>query len=466
MHLYDKRIAFVISEQSLIPAGGIGQFAKAFVDMAEKHNWIVDLVIDRWWHDDKVAKFVDSFPKKHLGRIYAPDVSTVYRDHQKIFAFTDAQNFDKEVCFRTAIWKALTDNLYDLIVCNVPESFFPVYATTIARWTKVLFYTHNENFVGLKDFPRIGPYSMEYDAVYQRALSLPYVYVGTQTAGNRRAMIDEGLGLGPMHTESRGIHTLPLPYPDPEMLQPYTGETKGVLFIGRWEERKDPDAFLDAVSSLNIPVKILTNATGQTKFTKALRDLGVKDFEVRSNLIGKEKADFIRSAKIMFNPSKKESYGYSTYEALLHMPVMVEDYEWTRRIDPTYGLHILRKDESPAAVMMALYANTVLQQEMRKLLADDANESIHDAWKQFVDERFVVDGRLTASGNIVKKDNLFYSEHIKALDRAPSVEDVEPVYRAGYLFQRSYTKEGTFLSKTGQLPQNEAGMPVVDALFA
>jgi glycosyltransferase involved in cell wall biosynthesis len=468
MHLYSKRIAFVISEQSLIPAGGIGQFAKAFVNMAKEHNWIVDFVLDRYWRDDSTAKFIQSFPQENIGRIYAPDIMAVYREHQHIFAFTDAQNFDKEVNFRTAIWKALTENMYDLILCNVPESFFPVYATTMARWTKVLFYTHNENFVGLKDFPRIGPYSQEYDSVYMRALSLPHVYIGTQTSANRRAMIDESLGLGPMHTESRGIYTLPLPFPDEEMLKPYDGETRGILFIGRWEERKDPQAFIDTVAQLQLPVKVLTNATGQAKFVKALKEAGVQDFEVRHTLIGKEKADFIRSAKVMYNPSKKESYGYSTYEALLHMPVMLEAYEWALRIDDKTGIRIVGKNERPPEVLFGLYNNTAMQISIRsaRLSPPTPNESIHADWQDFVNRPFMVDGRQTASGNIVKKDDMFYSEHIKSLGRAPSVEDVEPVYRAGYMFKRAYTKEGTFLSKTGKVPQNEAGMGAVDALFA
>jgi len=47
MNLYNKRIAFLISDQHLIPHGGIGQFAKGFIEMCDSINWKVDLLLDK-----------------------------------------------------------------------------------------------------------------------------------------------------------------------------------------------------------------------------------------------------------------------------------------------------------------------------------------------------------------------------------------------------------------------------------
>ena len=43
MRIYKKRIAFCISDQHLVPHGGIGQFAKGFVEMANNIDWKVDI---------------------------------------------------------------------------------------------------------------------------------------------------------------------------------------------------------------------------------------------------------------------------------------------------------------------------------------------------------------------------------------------------------------------------------------
>ena len=47
MRLYKKRVAFCISDQHLVPHGGIGQFAKGFVEMANKIDWKVDIITDK-----------------------------------------------------------------------------------------------------------------------------------------------------------------------------------------------------------------------------------------------------------------------------------------------------------------------------------------------------------------------------------------------------------------------------------
>jgi len=47
MKLYNKRIAFLISDQHFIPHGGIGSFAKGFTEMCGRIGWKVDIILDK-----------------------------------------------------------------------------------------------------------------------------------------------------------------------------------------------------------------------------------------------------------------------------------------------------------------------------------------------------------------------------------------------------------------------------------
>ena len=46
MKLYNKRIAFLISDQHFIPHGGIGSFCKSFTKKREWTEWVNVPVVD------------------------------------------------------------------------------------------------------------------------------------------------------------------------------------------------------------------------------------------------------------------------------------------------------------------------------------------------------------------------------------------------------------------------------------
>jgi len=134
---------------------------------------------------------------------------------------------------------------------------------------------------------------------------------------------------------------LPMPIPDPQLLQPHAGERHGVLFIGRHEPRKQPAVFAKKVAQAGLPAKVLTRKKGVEKFHKTFKSHGITDYEIQSEITGQEKADFIRSARIAFHPAKLESYGFSAMETLAAgLPtLLVHEYDWWQAfIDD--GVHI------------------------------------------------------------------------------------------------------------------------------
>jgi len=58
MKTYDKRIGFLVSYQTLIPHGGIGQFTKSFCELMDQHNIKVDIITDKEPQDTEFIKFL------------------------------------------------------------------------------------------------------------------------------------------------------------------------------------------------------------------------------------------------------------------------------------------------------------------------------------------------------------------------------------------------------------------------
>ena len=106
MRTYDKRIGFLVSSQTLIPHGGIGQFAKSFCELMDSHNIKVDIITDKLPQDNE---FIKSIP----ANIIAPTESLRYTEHSNIFMYGDTFCYERMANFRNSIIKALSSNLSD-----------------------------------------------------------------------------------------------------------------------------------------------------------------------------------------------------------------------------------------------------------------------------------------------------------------------------------------------------------------
>jgi len=111
MKTYTKRIGFIVSYQTLIPHGGIGQFTKSFCELMDSHNIKVDIITDKQPRDNE---FVNTLK----ANIISPSDSLPYTDHSAIFMYGDTFCYERMANFRNAIIKALEHNLYDAFICN------------------------------------------------------------------------------------------------------------------------------------------------------------------------------------------------------------------------------------------------------------------------------------------------------------------------------------------------------------
>ncbi len=79
MKTYNKRIGFLVSYQTLVPHGGIGQFTKSFIRLMEENNVKVDIITDKKPQDNEFIKSLNT-------NIIYPEESYGYTNHSAILS--------------------------------------------------------------------------------------------------------------------------------------------------------------------------------------------------------------------------------------------------------------------------------------------------------------------------------------------------------------------------------------------
>lgn len=433
MKLYSKRIAFLISDQHFIPHGGIGQFAKGFTEMCGRIGWKVDIILDKAPTND-FSELI-----KSLGaNIVYPEEPLRYTDHTATFAFSDTINFEKIINFRKALLRAFETNIYDMIVCNTQEAMTASYAMTVNKYIPVVFYTHLHSMI-FRETQGSDVFLDSYHNFYNKHMEFTDIIIGTQSQKN----IDELTKHG-----ATNCVLLRMPMSERGLLEAYNGPRKGVLFIGRWEEGKNPEAYIRVMKECQLPAKVMTNKNGAKKFEKAFADNGITDYEIKAGITGQEKVDFIRSSSVFFMPSLRENYPFAFLECLGHMPcVVLDNQDWSDNFDSVFyhKVHI----SNAAETIKSLYGMD------RQSLALDYVKSLDDAvaqgWIEFVDN---FNGK--RSNNNAAKINSYetvkYRDYITDLNRNHLArEDFESVLSNKKKFINViYTDDDTYLSKNAQ----------------
>ena len=430
MRTYDKRIAFLISDQHFIPHGGIGSFCKSFTEMCGRIGWKVDIVLDK----QPTGSFIEVIESAGANIIY-PDEPLRYSDHTATFAFSDTINFEKIINFRKSILKAFETNMYDMIVCNTQEAMTASYAMTVNKYIPVVFYTHLHSMI-FRDSQGSDVFLDSYHNFYNKHMEFTDIVIGTQSQKN----IDELTKFG-----ATNCHLLRMPMSERGLLEPYTGSRKGVLFIGRWEEVKNPEAYIRAMKECKLHCKVMTNSNGQKKFEKSFAEAGITDYEIRVGITGQEKVDFIRGSQLFFMPSLRENYPFAFLECLGHMPcVVLDNQDWSDNFNKKYFHKVNIKDAG--ATIVDIYGS---EQSTEALdYVNSLDNEVAQGWITFLDE-FVGKRSNTNAAKINTYDTVKYRDYIKDLNRTHLArEDFESVLANKYKFLNvCYTDNDTYLSK-------------------
>jgi glycosyltransferase involved in cell wall biosynthesis len=442
MRTYDKRIGFLVSYQTLIPHGGIGQFAKSFCELMDEHNIKVDIITDKQPKDNE-------FIKSLKANIVAPKESLPYTTHSNIFMYGDTFCYERMANFRNAIIEALEHNIYDVFVCNTYETIQVASTMGLEDCIQIIGYTHLESQI-FKDTK--NPFLSSTNDMMRKQLECNSLWIGTQSKFNQISM-------------SNGAWHLPIPITEKALLEEYHGDREGILFVGRWEEGKNPELFIELIEQTRLPAKVMTSPNGAKKFEERLKKLGVK-YDIRTSIIGKEKVDFIKSSRIAFNPSIVESYGMAFYEQHIQLPTLVlENQRWTKNFNDEFFYKCTKKNMAERAKQ--LYDSFEKAETYYNLEAikhyNIMEKQVFHKWNECFNE-FNPKQSNNSTAKILDSITVKYNDYIRDLDRKViCIDDVRSVLTNKHKYRIIYTDENTYLSKNPSFEPKEEVMGL--ALF-
>jgi hypothetical protein len=424
MRIYNKRIGFLVSYQTLIPHGGIGQFAKSFCELMDSHDIKVDIITDKEPQDNE-------FVKSLKANVIAPLEPLKYTDHSNIFMYGDTFCYERMANFRNAITEALEHNLYDALICNTYETVQVASTMGLDDVIQIIAYTHLESQI-FKDTK--NPFLHSTNEMMRKQLEMDGIVIGTQSKFNQ-LQVD-------------GYH-LPIPITELDLLTEYTGDREGILFVGRWEEGKNPELFIELIEQTKLPAKVMTSPNGVKKFEERLKKIGAT-YDVRASIVGQEKVDFIKSSRIAFNPSVVESYGMAFYEQHIQLPTLVlENQRWTKNFNEDYFYTCTKKDMAERAKQ--LYDSFEKAETYYNLGAlrhfNIMEKQVFHKWNDCF-HKFEPKLSNSNTAKICSETTTTHRDFIKKLDRKIiCIDDVRSVLANKHKFRVIYTDNDTYLTK-------------------
>ena len=440
-----KRIGFLVSSQTLIPHGGIGQFTKSFCELMNSHGIYVDIITDK-----SPQGVADEFIKELKANIIYPSNPMRYTDHSAIFMYEDSYCYERMANFRDATIKALTTNIYDAFVCNTYETIQVISTLGLSDYIQTIAYTHLESqiFKNTKN-----PFLDSVNEMMRLQLKMDNITIGTQSTFNK------------LHFDN-AVH-LPIPLPEKGLLQEYDKPREGVLFIGRWEEGKNPELYLDLIEQTKLPARVMTSANGAKKFEERLKKIGV-DYKIAVSVIGEEKVDFITSCRVAFNPSTVESYGIAFLEQMIQLPTFaLENQRWTQNFPSTQFFTTSKKHM--VEDIKFVYERYPTAKDWYTAYVSVNHFKIHEdaafhKWNHCFNE-FESKKSNNNTAKICNETTVKYSDFIKSLKRnIICIDDVRSVLSNKHKFRIIYTDKETWLTKdpTFEPVEEVTGMGLFD----
>jgi glycosyltransferase involved in cell wall biosynthesis len=439
---YDKRIGFIVSYQTLIPHGGIGQFAKSFCELMDEHNIKVDIICDKEPKDNE-------FVKSLKANIIAPLESLPYTLHSNIFMYGDTFCYERMANFRNAIVEAMEHNIYDALICNTYESVQVASTMGLEDVVQIIAYTHLESQI-FKDTK--NPFLYSTNDMMRKQLECNALWIGTQSKFNQISM-------------SNGAWHLPIPITERVLLEEHHKPREGVLFVGRWEEGKNPELFIDLIEQTKLPAKVMTSPNGVKKFEERLKKIGAT-YDVRASIVGQEKVDFITSARVAFNPSIVESYGMAFYEQHIQLPtVVLENQRWTQNFDSHHFFTVNKKNMAKVVTDLynnvhdakTWYANGIL--EKYRAIEDQVFHKWNECFNKFVGKQ-----SNSNTAQICNFGTVRYLDYVQSLNRKiVCIDDIRSVLTNKHKFRVIYTDDDTWLTRDPSFEPEETAE--ADGLF-
>jgi hypothetical protein len=347
--------------------------------------------------------------------------------------------------FRNAIVEALEHNLYDAFICNTYESIQVALTMGLEDCIQIIGYTHLESQI-FKDTK--NPFLNSTNGMMRKQLEYDSLWVGTQSKFNQVSM-------------SNGAWHLPIPITERALLEEYNGIREGILFVGRWEEGKNPELFIDLIEQTGLPAKVMTSPNGVKKFEERLKKIGAT-YDVRASIVGQEKVHFIKSSRIAFNPSIVESYGMAFYEQHIQLPTLVlENQRWTKNFNEDFFYTCTKKDMAERAKQLYFSFEkaeswyNVGSLEHARFMEKRVFGKWNDCFSEFNHRQ-----SNSNTAKICDETTVKVQDYIKGLGRKIiCIDDIRSVLTNKHKFRVIYTDDDTYLTKDPSFePQEEESL--------
>jgi len=436
MRTYNKRIGFLVSYQTLVPHGGIGQFAKSFCELMDSHNIKVDIITDK---KPQNSEFVKSLK----ANVLYPLESLKYTDHSNIFMYDDTFCYERMANFRNSIVEALEHNIYDVLVCNTYETVQVASTMGLEDVIQIIAYTHLESQI-FKDTK--NPFLYNTNELMRKQLELYGITIGTQSKFNQ--------------LQFTNAYQLPIPITEMGLLDEHHVLREGVLFIGRWEEGKNPDLYLELIKQTKLPARVMTNANGAKKFEDSFKKMGITDYKIGISIIGQQKVDFIIGCRVAFNPSSVESYGMAFYEEISQMPtVCLDDMRWTKNFNSIYFYRTDKKHMAELVTALYNQYTTAKSYYVTGALThtQEVEAGVFHKWNSCFND-FECKKSNSNTAKICEETTTKLSEFNTDLGRRLlCIDDIKSVLTNKHKFRIIYTDDDTYLSKDPSFEPEEEG---------
>lgn len=443
LELMSKRIGFVCRQLVLKrPSGGIMNGILAAIRDLKSKGHHVDVITDKELKNDY-------FKNLDVRVIVVPSAIST-RNHTDLFQFKDSLNFERCVLTREALKLAMTSAVYDVLICNELESTLTVYNLNLSDYIHVVNWMHEPGTYfnkGMKDV-----YTDAYFEMIYASVTLP-IYQGCTTDRNKKELQSR-------IKETQGeFYTLEYPISELRMLEPnriLVDKKDGVLFNGRVETRKNPEVFIKTLVKIRekyskeLKAKVLTRDSHVEKFKELAKKYNYTNYEIKSDILGDEKFDFIESAKVGFAPSKQETFGIAAFESLRYHPtVLLTEYDWYKNFEGAYSNLYPSSMKEAVDLIWELHEADTYKYDENKTLQEFQfyqNTCLFN-WLHLVNKKHIGEESSGENSNFIK--NL------------RSIQDTERVISLKDYFERFNTKKIIYLSDIEALYYNRSKYKIV-----
>jgi glycosyltransferase involved in cell wall biosynthesis len=444
-----KRIGMLVARDNFVYRG-VGAYAKSIIDWAMKEGYIIDIISDR------PARLNDGLFANYQQIVKWISPKEVYEDktYKTLSSFSKPFDTALSLNFRNALVEALRNHTYDLIITNVGEALDAVTSIGVHKYCPVLHPTHHESEAGVK--VRHDIFAPGVTDQYRALCSLPDVLLACQSTwvqGHAQSQypnkIEQCLVVPPLVPEIELLDFTTLPT-----------ERWGVGFVGPWEPRKNPEAYIAALKATGLPgVVLVPSETSAKKFKAVFEKEGI-EYKIHVGVTGVEKTKIIQSLGAAYHPAVSETFGLGALETAHTCPtILLKKNEWSEA-HADYAI-IVDEAEVPAILkevygtgVSAIIQNKLAHRDtvIRKQLCQLAErEKITTIPKNNFYTTLERDG-LVKHVEFVNEQATFCTDEIYKVLRIPSVDAVEVLHN---YHETYYRNKGSSL-----LPEE-----TVDSLF-